>query len=213
MSRTLSNILIDANSYLDLEASEPTGDDLNARVAYAQSAVREWADAYRWKELQTPLTAVATATSLSLPTNFKELTDRPKDYYGNYYPEVSVAERLTQPAGEKFSFIEGNQVRGFTMTIGGMATLATLSFTYQRQPSNMATLSDACEVPDDMFVVQKVISLVLQSRSDERFPIVEADAQRRLANMIGRNMILTPGGNSTIRRKGAAAWSIGRSRG
>ena len=72
MSRTLSNILIDANSYLDLEAAEPTGDDLTVRVAYAQSAVREWADAYRWKELSTPITSVATNTTLSLPANFKE---------------------------------------------------------------------------------------------------------------------------------------------
>lgn len=213
MSRTLQQILIDANSYLDLAAEVPTGDDLSVRINYAQSAVREWADAYRWKELSTPLTSVASNTTISLPTNFKELEGKPKDTYGNYYPELSVAERVYMDSSDKFSYIKGNQNQGYILTINGMATLATLSLTYQRQPSNMATLADICEVPDDLYVVQKVNSMVLQSRSDERFPIVEADAQRRLANMIGRNMILNPGGDTQIRRKGSSAWSIGRSRG
>lgn len=77
----------------------------------------------------------------------------------------------------------------------------------------MATLTDVCEVPDDQFVVNKVVSLVLQSRSDERFPQVEANAQRLLANMIGRNMVTNPGGLNTTRRSGTAAWSIGSARG
>lgn len=209
---TLQDILINANSYLDLDASLPTGDDLTVRIDYAQQAVREWADAYRWKELSTPLTAIATNTTLSL-TNFKELEGVPRDANGNYYPEIEPSERVNMDSGDKYSYVTGNEAEGFTLTLGGIATLATLSLTYQRQPSNMATLTDVCEVPDDLFVVQKVVSLVLQSRSDERFPQVEADAQRRLVNMIGRNTIRTPGGLNTTKRVGSAAWSIGRSRG
>lgn len=211
--RTLEQILINSNSYLDLEAALPTGDDLTVRIDYAQQAVREWADAYRWKELSTPVTLVATLTTLSLPSNFKELEGKPKDAYGNFYPEIKPSERVYKELSERYSYIEGNQSRGFLLTINGFASLATLSITYQRQPSNMATLSDTCEVPDDQFVVQKVISQVLQSRSDERFPQVEANAQRLLSNMIGRNMITAPGGENKVRRIGAAAWSIGRARG
>lgn len=210
--RTLGDILRDANSYLDLEAEIPTADDLTVRTNYAQQAVREWADAYQWKELTTPLTAIATNTTLSL-SNFKELQSIPKDTNGNYYPEIQPQDRVYKELSDKYSYIEGNQSQGYVMTLNGLATLATLSLTYQRQPSNMATLTDVCEVPDDLFVVQKVVSLVLQSRSDERFPIVEADAQRRLANMIGRNMIRVPGGQNTTKRSGIAAYAIGRSRG
>lgn len=211
--RTLQQILIDSNSYLDLDASLPEGDDLTVRIAYAQQAVREWADAYRWKELSTPLTAVATLTTLSLPSNFKELEAIPKDLTGHYYPEILVSERVYKETSDKYSYIEGNESSGFTMTLNGLASLATLSLTYQRNPSNMATLTDVCEVPDDLFVVQKINALVLQSRSDERFPTVEADAQRRLANMIGRSMIRRPGGTKTTPRNGSAAWRIGTARG
>lgn len=212
MSRTLQQILIDANSYLDLEAETPQGDDLTVRTNYAQQAVREWADSYQWKELTTPITAVATNTTLSL-NNFKELQAIPKDTNNNWYPEIQPQDRVYKDADEKYSYIEGNERAGYVMTLGGLSALATLSLTYQRQPSNMATLTDVCEVPDDLFVVQKVISLVLQSRSDERFPTVEADAQRRLANMIGRNGVKAPGGVNTVKRTGIARWSLGRSRG
>lgn len=211
--RTLSHILINSNSYLDLEAAVPSGDDLTVRTDYAQQAVREWADAYRWKELSTPVTLVATLTTVSLPSNFKELEGKPKDSHGNFYPEIQPSERVYKEATDKYSYIEGNQSRGYVLTINGLSSLATLSLTYQRQPSNMATLTDVCEVPDDQFVVQKVISLVLQSRSDERFPQVEANAQRLLGNMIGRNMIKTPGGDNKVRRTGSAAWGLGRARG
>lgn len=211
--RTLQQILIDATAYLDLTAEIPTGDDLNARINYAQQAVREWSDAYRWKDLSTPLTSVATLATISLPTNFKEFEGQPKDLLGNFYPEIRPADRVYKSTSDKYCYVEGNQSQGYITTFNGLASLATLSLTYQRQPSNMATLTDVCEVPDDLFVVQKVISLVLQSRSDERFPNVDADANRRLANMIGRNMITNPGGNNTTRRTGSVAWSIGSSRG
>lgn len=81
--RTLSQILINSNSYLDLEAAEPTGDDLSVRIDYAQQAVREWADSYRWKELSTPVSIFATQGTISLPSNFKEFEAIPKDLEGN----------------------------------------------------------------------------------------------------------------------------------
>lgn len=211
--RTLRQILVNSNSYLDLSAEEPTGDDLTVRIDFAQQAVREWADAYRWKELSTPASLFATSGTVSLPINFKELEAIPKDLEGNEYPEIRPADRVYKETSDPYSYIVGNQSQGYILTANALAGNATLSLTYQRQPSNMATLTDVCEVPDDQFVVLKINSLVLQSRSDERFPQVEANAQRLLSNMIGRNMVTTPGGNSTIPRGGASAYRIGRSRG
>ena len=211
--RTLSQILVDSNSYLDLDAVLPTGDDLNVRVNYAQQAVREWADSYRWKALTTPLTTLATAGTISLPSNFKELETIPVDVNGNRYTEILPKDRIYKDSSDKYSYIVGNEASGFILYANSLASLATLSIVYQRSPSNMATLSDVCEVPDDMYVVQKVISLVLQSRSDERFPLIEADAQRRLANMIGREMVQTPGGDMKMRKVGSATWRIGKQRG
>jgi len=211
--RTLSQILVDATAYLDLTAELPIGDDLEVRINYAQQAVREWGDAYRWKELSTPLTVTATNATISLPTNFKEFENIPKDENNNFYPEIRPADRTEKSTTDKYCYVQGNEAQGYITTFNGLPELSEVSLTYQRHPSNMATLTDICEVPDDLFVVQKVISLVLQSRSDERFPNVEADSQRRLANMIGRNMITTPGGNNTTKRTGSVAWAIGRARG
>lgn len=209
---TLQDILINSNSYLDLAAELPVGDDLDVRIDYAKQAVREWADSYRWKELSTPATIFATLGTVSL-ANFKELEAVPVDYWGNEYPEIRPADRTQKEVSDRYCYIEGNEAKGYIATFNAIASLATLSITYQRQPSNMATLTDVCEVPDDQFVVNKVVSLVLQSRSDERFPQVEANAQRLLANMIGRNMVTNPGGLNTTRRSGTAAWSIGSARG
>ncbi len=211
--RTLQQILVNSNSYLDLSAEVPTGDDLLVRVDYAQQAVREWADAYQWKELSTPSTLFATAGTVSLPTNFKELESVPQDLVGNEYPEIKPAARVTKETSDHYSYIVGNEAQGYILTANALAASATLSITYQRQPSSMATLTDICEVPDDQFVVLKVNSLVLQSRSDERFPQVEANAQRLLSNMIGRNMVSNPGGYSSIPRSGASAYRIGKARG
>jgi len=210
--RTLSQILINSNSYLDLEAALPVGADLTVRIDYAQQAVREWADAYQWKELKTPATLFVTNGTVSL-LNFKELEAIPVDLLGNKYPEIDAADRVNQLPTDKYSYVTGNDAAGYLLTLNGLAASATISITYQRQPSNMATLSDICEVPDDQFVGQKIISLVLQSRSDERFPQIEANAQRLLGNMIGRNMILNPGGENKVKRTGSAAYSIGSSRG
>ncbi len=209
---TLQDILINSNSYLDLAAELPTGDDLDVRIDYAKQAVREWADAYRWKELSTPAHLYATLGTVSL-NNFKELEAVPVDYWGNEYPEIPPSARTDYDSADRYCYIEGNEAKGYIATFNAIASLATLSITYQRHPSNMATLTDICEVPDDQFVVNKVVSLVLQSRSDERFPQVEANAQRLLANMIGRNMVRKPGGYNSTRRVTTAAWAIGKSRG
>ena len=211
--RTLQQILIDSNAYLDLDASLPEGDDLAVRVNYAQQAVREWADSYRWKSLTTPISLFATLGTVSLPNDFKELETIPVDINNNRYTEILPKDKIYKNNSDKYSYVTGNEAEGFVLTINSLPSLASLSVVYQRSPSNMATLSDICEVPDDMYVVQKVISLVLQSRSDERFPIVEADAQRRLANMIGREMVQTPGGDQKVRKVGSTTWRIGRSRG
>ena len=73
----------------------------------------------------------------------------------------------------------------------------------------MATLSDICEVPDTQYVVLKTISLVLQSRLDERFPTVDAQANRLLVNMISREGNVNPGGTGRIRMNKAASYRIG----
>lgn len=217
MARTLSQILIDANAFLDLDAALPTGDDLTVRINYAQQAVREWADSYRWQELKVPNYApTVNSSSITLP-NFKELLAPPQVMIGDRvwreYPQILPEDRFSKDPADYYCYIQGNQSEGFLAVFNNLASGASLSIAYQRQPSNMATLTDTCEVPDADFVKMKVISYVLQSRSDERFPVIEAEAQRLLRNMTGRSQIQVPGGVPQVRRSGSANWSMGKSRG
>lgn len=213
MSQTLSQILTDVNSYLDLTAELPTGDDLNVRANFAQQAVNEWGSAYRWRQLHSHTDVFVTGVTISLNSGFRELTSIPTGN-GINYPEITYQDKLTKGASDQYSTVDGNSVTGYVLKVNGIPPSGvTLSFDWQRYPSNMATLTSICELPDPDFVKLKVISYVLQSRLDERFPVVDAEAKRILQNMIGREMVSVPGGFNSVPRYGAAAWAIGRRNG
>ena len=207
--KTLQQILIDINSYLDLTAELPTGDDLTVRTNFAQQAVEEWGSAYNWRQLNVLTHVFVTTATLSLSSNFRSLL-APPQAQRQEYPEISMSEVLARPSSDKYVYITGSRSSGYTMTINGLpAAGATLSIPFQRYPSNMATLTDVCELPDSDFIKHRVISYVLQSRLDERFPVVDGEAKRTLQNMIGREQIVRPGGSGTLPRFGAAAYRIG----
>lgn len=198
---TLSEILTAVNAYVDLEAAEPTGSELTLRTNYANQAVREWGAAYQWPEMNQVYTYYATAATIPLPTSFREMLDAPRDINTNTYIQIRPEERQKRDVSEMYNYITGNASSGFVMTFNQF-TGGTLTMTFQRYPSGMATLSDICEVPDPEYVKMKVSSYILQSRSDDRFPTVEATANTMLRNMIGRRMRPLGGGvNTTPRRE------------
>jgi len=84
---------------------------------------------------------------------------------------------------DKYCYVLGNPSSGYTAVFNNLVSAnCTLSITYQRYPSGFATLTDVCELPDPEYVVCKIESLVLQSRRDERFPLKEAETERKLRN-------------------------------
>jgi len=206
--KTLSQILIDVNSYIDLSAELPIGDDLDVRINYAKQAVDEWATSYRWRQLKETSSYLATTASIPLPDNFRELTGVPR-VSTTEYPEIQPEERHTFGTGDKYCYILGG-VGNYHLIVNGITSSETLSLDWQRYPSNFATLSSVCEVPDATFVRLKVQSLILQSRLDSRFQTIDAEAQRVLNNLIGREQNLRPGGTLTVSRRGASAWAIGK---
>ena len=197
---TLQDILYSVNSFLDLERELPTGTELLTRVNFADQVVKDAASLYRFKEFETLYyPSTSTLASLTLPTNFRELSNTPSEMSagGTYksFPQIRLSEVYENTNKDNdFCYLLGNDMEGHTLVFNGLTNNATLSLQYQRFPSGMATLSDICELPDPEYVKQKVISYVLQSRSDDRFPQIEADAQRRLQNMVGRQMIQPKGG-------------------
>lgn len=195
---TLNDLLLDSASYLDLNIDLPTGDELDTRIRFANQGILEWEASYQWRQLKSDVIASHNCDdTLSLPTNFKNLVSSPQVMTSNgwdKYPEIPVEERYSRSATDKYSYILGNEVIGYTITFNGLSVNSTVALTYQRHASLMATLTDKCEVPDPEFIKLKMISYVLQSRNDERFPIVDAESKRILKNMIGRETIRVPGG-------------------
>jgi len=193
---TLEDILKSSNSFLDLDYSLPTGTELTTRIDFVNQAVKEACSAYRFREFTENYQVLATCASLSLPDNFRELEEAPATEDNGIftsYPQIRPEERFTKNSDDDYCYVLGSP-NNYKLVLNSLATNATVSIQYQRYPSGMATLTDICELPDAEYVRLKLISYVLQSRSDERFPIIDAEANNRLINMIGRSMIQPSGG-------------------
>lgn len=193
---TLNDILIAVNSYTDLEAILPTGTELTTRTSYANQAVKDAASLYTFPQFSTPYEIYATGATVSLPTDFRELESFPKYKSSGVDTDIPVYKPGVLQTESVYSYVLGNPSNGYDLILTGVSG-ATISMVYQRYPTGFTTLTSVCELPDPEYVKQKVISYVLQSRNDDRFLVVERDAQTRLANMVGRENFIH-GGTNTV---------------
>lgn len=205
MARTLSQILKDANAVLDLEAAEPTGDELTTRSNYANQAVWDASAIGQLSEFKREyLTTASTLATIPLPTNFRELQENPRLYLSNgweEWPAIEVEDKYTKPITERYCYVLGNPAEGYNLIFNNIEVTDQLSIVYQRYPSGMATLTDICELSDPQYAVRKIESYVLYSRSDDRFPIAEQKAEQQLANMMGREMKASDGQSRDTKMK------------
>lgn len=197
MAKTLEEILYDVNSFVDLEYALPEGTDLETRSNYANQAVWEASAIAQLNEF-TRLYEVdpGTSSAVTLPANFKEFKINPKQQNGSVwtdFEEVAPEEKYNKSSGEYYCYVLGNPASNYVVHFNNLAANATVSILYQSYPSGMATLSDKCELSDPMYVVNKVESIVLQSRGDDRFPYVDNEAKLKLRNLVGRGS-KSPGG-------------------
>ena len=211
--RTLSQILMDCNAYLDLDASAPTGTELTTRTNYANQAVWEASAIAQFSEFQNVYEVnVSGNATISLPSGFREFMTAPRLLDSSMawieYPEIRPDERYGKEETDKYCYVLGNPSSGYKAIFNNLTANCSLSVTYQRYPSGFATLTDICELSDPQYVVNKIESLVLQSRRDERFPTKDAEAERKLRNMIGRESKPPTGGTNIIRRTGVANYVL-----
>ena len=192
MAKTLSNILKAVGSVLDLDAAEPSGDELTLRTNFANQAVEEAAATIQLSEFKEEYVLnISAGVTVSLPTNFRELQDDPRLLIGTNWeswPEIEAEERYQYVSGDEFCYVMGNPSEGYNLIFNSPTANCTLSIVYQRFPSGMATLTDTCELSDTTFVEKKIESYVLYARGDDRFQIAESRAALALQNMAGREM-------------------------
>ena len=190
--KTLSDILVDVNAYVDLNAALPTGDELITRINYANQAIWDAAAISQLSEFDRIYNTTSTASAtIPLPSGFHEFKVSPMvGSNGNWieYPEISPEDRYSKETGDKYCYVLGNPREGYFAIFNGLDSGQTVSFTYQAFPSGFATLTDICELDDPTYVSTKTESYVLQSRGSDKFPYVDAVSERKLKNLIGRGM-------------------------
>lgn len=192
--KTLENILKEVGSFIDESADTPSGDDLTNRINLVDNALSEWGNAYQWKQLRIPATATFafSGTSFALPTNFKKLMSPIVDVtkaidkeYVEIQPQVRFSRASASNLSDRFAYIIGDDALGRSLIISPpLASGASLNYDYQAFPSSMATLQDISVCPHPEFIIKRTIALLLEVRSDPRFPQLKADADTLLARMI-----------------------------
>lgn len=200
---TLNQILLDASAVLDLSSELPSGDELTLRENYANQAVNDAAAVSQFPEFKSEYSTLVTGTSVSLPSDFRELMLNPKALTsaGGWidFPEIDIEDKYT--ATGNYCYITGNPQSGYTATFSALASGMSLSLIYQRYPVGMQSLSAVCELSDPSYVTRKIESYVLYSRGDDRFQTAESRANAALLNMTGRKM-KGPGGQYKSTRSG-----------
>ena len=203
--KTLSQILLDVNSTLDLEAEAPTGDELATRANYANQSIWDASATGQLSEFKLEyLVGISNNVTVPLPSNFREIQEDPQLWSNNEwttFPVVEVQEKYGLGTTEYYSYVLGNPASGYNLILNNPIADATLSVIYQRFPSGLLTLTDVCELSDPQFVTRKIESYVLYSRNDERFPIADQKAEQQLANLMGREMKSTSGQSNDTRMK------------
>lgn len=190
--RTLSQILTDANAVLDLDASLPTGDELELRTNYANQSLFDATSGIQLSELKSEhLGNISSSLTVPLPSNFRELQEDPHLLLGSTWeawPEIEAEEKYQRDASERYCYVLGNPAAGYNLIFNNPVANATLSVIYQRYPSGMATLSSVYELSDPTYATRKIESYVLYARGDDKFQIAESRATNILLNMAGREM-------------------------
>lgn len=188
---SLQNILQDIGAILNQDTTLPTGTDLTMQVNLIDQALKEWGEAYEWKQLRVVNYAPAfalSATSIGLPTNYEKLMGRPFDLSlssGNDYEEIRPENRFTKQVNDRYCFTGGDDAMGHYIVLNpALVSGASIVFDYQSGPSSMATLQDILVAPSKNFIVQRVLAKIYESRQDPRFPQFNSEANNAMVQMI-----------------------------
>lgn len=195
---TLSNILADIGAIVNQDTTLPTGTDLSMQVNLVDQSLKEWGEAYEWKQLRVPnyaLPFALSATSIALPGNFEKLMGRPFNAAlttGNDYEELRPEDRFTKQTNDRYCWTGGDDSIGHYIVLNpALASGASIVFDYQSVPSSMATLQDVCVCPSKNFITHRVIGKIYESRSDPRFQTFKTYADNTMVQLIQEEAALS----------------------
>lgn len=202
--QTLRQILDDIAAYVDQDTTIASGTELTKRVNLVDQALKEWGNAYQWKQLRRSFSPSfgLSSVSLGLPTTYKKLMTPLWDMStipATKYIEINPSDRGDKLASDKYCYLSGDDAIGFSLQINpGLPSGASLVMDLQHFPSGMATLQDISVCPQPLFLSKRVVGLIFEQRADSRFPQLKADANVLLQTMIEEEVAPSGGMNNQI---------------
>ena len=186
-------------STVNQAATMPTagGSEFNLWLNFINKGVYDWATVHDWEDLrQTHKPAITSLTqaSVALPQNFSKLAGNPKHWGtgitgGEDWPIIIPEETSLYNTTEKWAYVSGDISTGFYLVWnpGTLASGASLSIPYYSTPTSLASPAQVPIIPDSLYLVDRTIGYIFESRSDARFQEMEAKARERLLTMIEAN--------------------------
>lgn len=210
-------------AYLDADEGAVTDSDADwtLRLKFINRRQEQWARAYDWEALRKDFSPSVTGTnqaSVALPADFNRLGSEVVVYGTGFsdglaYPIVKREETRLYSTNDRFVVVGGNRNNGFYLKFspGTLASGASIVGSYFSIATSLASPANVSPIPDPEFLVTGTIADVLESRSDERFPIVKADADRSLQQMIeSENVNQVSQVNTTMNAERRSGFRIGR---
>lgn len=198
MSRlTVNQIFTAVSSTVNQEASapSPTSAEHALWLSFLNRGIREWSEATDWEVLKKIYRPTVTGTSfatVSLPEDYKKLSDSPKLYItggqeeGEAYPEIIDEEQDIYISTDKYVTETGDASTGYALVFhpGTLCSGASISIPYYSIPTSLASPANQPLVQDSEFLIDRTIAYIFEARSDPRFQGQESKARQRLLMMI-----------------------------
>ena len=187
----VATILKSVGGIAESDAILPTGSDMTLRIQYINDALGEWADTYTWKDLRKTIyiySSNESTTSIGLPADFRQPASPLVQFNSNgnntEYTLINSNDRFGKVGTDKYCYITGTFLNKSLQIPNALPSGASLEFDYTSFPSSVATTTDYVPISSSQYLVKKVASMVLQARSDSRYPLLQEEAQRLLSNNI-----------------------------
>lgn len=183
-------------AYLDQTTTAPSsgGSDWTLRLSFINRRQEHWANSYEWNALRQeayPRVLGVSQASVALPADFNRIASEVVVWNigntdGTVYPIVKRDEIRLYSTTDRYCYVGGNRKSGSYLYFnpGTLASGASITASYFSIATSLATGTDISVIPDPEYLIKGTIADVLQARSDERFPTVEAEATVILRQMI-----------------------------
>jgi hypothetical protein len=194
MRLTVEQIMERVASTVNQESSAPaaTSDEYSLWLDYINRGVHEWSVANDWESLKYNFWPQVSSSggTVTLPLDFRASAGPVLLYdngdYPTQFPEIQEEQSQMYSTTDKYVTLTGDINRGYSLVFhpATLASGASVVVPYYAMPTSLASPAQVAPVDDSLFLVDRTIAYILESRSDARFQLEENKARERLLLMV-----------------------------